>query len=125
MFLILTLTSYSQDLKTKAVPISTLKNINRQIEKCDSLRVRYFEALKELTRLQDEIEQSTNTISQLDQEKKSLKDEIDTIKIDFKAVEKKQFNLSIQFGAQPLFIENDFSVRPYFGIGVGYTIFRF
>lgn len=121
----MTLISYSQDLKIKEVPVSTLKNINKEIQKCDSLRVRYDEALKELTRLQDEIEESTNKISQLDLDKKLLKDEIDSIELNYESEEKKRFNISFQFGAQPIFDDSDFSVKPYFGIGVGYTIFIF
>lgn len=36
--------SYSQDSENKKlVKVSTLKNIAKEIEKCDSLRVRYFE----------------------------------------------------------------------------------
>lgn len=121
----MTLISYSQDLKIKEVPVSTLKNINKEIQKCDSLRVRYDEALKELTRLQDEIEESTNKINKLDLDKKLLKDEIDSIELNYESAEKKRFNVSFQFGAQPIFDDSDFSVKPYFGIGVGYTIFRF
>ena len=125
MSLMLMSIGYSQDLKIKEVPLSTLKNIDRQIKKCDSLRERYNEAMFELTRLQNEIENSTNKIKELDNDKKLLKDELKEIEVDFKTVERKRYNFSVQFGMQPIFVDNDFSVRPYFGFGVGYTIFRF
>lgn len=122
-FLMMISISYSQDSKT--IKISTLKNIHREIEKCDSLKIRYNELLEELTSLQDSISLSLTKINQLNLDKAVLKTELKTIKETKPLSDFKRFNVSVQLGAQPLFIDNDFSVKPYFGLGVGYTIFRF
>lgn len=121
--MIVSVKSLSQDLTT--IKTSTLDNIIKEVEKCDSLKIRYNELLKTLTTLENEIEVSTNKIIQLKSDKQLLKTEISDIKLDYVAEEKKRFNLSIQLGAQPIFLDNKFSVRPYFGIGIGATLFRF
>lgn len=113
---------FCQDLTIKQ---STFDNIMREVEKCDSLKVRYNELLKNITDLQDKIQVSTARIEELRQDKASLRTEIDGIKVDYDAERKKRFNLSVQIGAMPIIDNNDFSVQPYFGLGLGYTIFRF
>ncbi len=120
---IMSLMTFSQN--TINVKKKTLINIKKEIEKCDSLKVRYDELLENLTTLQNEIEQSTNKIKELNADKAVLRNEITSIDRQLLKEQKKRFNVSLQLGSQSNFINNNFSVTPYFGIGVGLTIFRF
>ena len=119
----MSLMTFSQN--TINVKKKTLINIKKEIEKCDSLKVRYDELLKNLTTLQNEIEQRTEKIKELNADRAVLRNEINSIDSQLLKDQKKRFNVSLQLGAQPNFINNNFSVTPYFGIGVGLTIFRF
>lgn len=119
----MSLMTFSQN--TINVKKKTLINIKKEIEKCDSLKVRYDELLENLTTLQNEIEQSTEKIKELNADRAVLRNEINSIDMQLLKEQKKRFNVSLQLGAQPNFINNNFSVTPYFGIGVGLTIFRF
>ena len=74
---------------------------------------------------QNEIEQRTEKIKELNADRAVLRNEINSIDSQLLKDQKKRFNVSLQLGAQPNFINNNFSVTPYFGIGVGLTIFRF
>ncbi len=127
VLMLISVNAFCQITKTDSTTLSNkaLDKMILDIEKYRNLKIRYAELLEEVSQLQDEVDVSLGKINLLESDKLSLTSELKTIKETKPLSDFKRFNISIQLGTAPLFKEDDFSIRPYFGLGVGCTIFRF